>query len=131
MSYAPAIPPGSPGPIILLVDDEFDVLTVYTMLFEYHGFRVLTAANGAEALAAAAKQPPDIVLSDLMMPVMDGSHLCLAWRADPQLCAIPFILTSAGMLKQPPLPYDSYFKKPIIFDILLADIKRLLRKEPR
>ncbi|TFW21219.1 response regulator [Duganella callida] len=119
-------PASTAGPLILLVDDEFDVLSAYSMLFEYHGYRVQTANNGAEALAAAAGERPDIVLSDLMMPVMDGGRLCLAWRADPALCPIPFILTSAGALKEPPLPYDSFFKKPVRFDVLLAEIVRLL-----
>lgn len=123
-------PPSTAGPLILLVDDEFDVLSAFSMLFEYHGFRVQTANNGAEALAAAAVEAPDIVLSDLMMPVMDGSRLCLAWRADPALRAIPFILTSAGLLKEPALPCDSFFKKPVRFDVLLAEIQRLLKRPP-
>ncbi|SHM47398.1 two-component system, OmpR family, alkaline phosphatase synthesis response regulator PhoP [Duganella sacchari] len=120
-------PPASPaGPLLLLVDDEFDVLSAYSMLFEYHGYRVLTANNGAEALAAAAIERPDLVLSDLMMPVMDGGRLCKAWRDDAQLRNIPFILTSAGMIKEPALPYDSFFKKPVRFEVLLAEIERLI-----
>lgn len=119
-------PPSTAGPLILLVDDEFDVLSAYSMLFEYHGYRVLTANNGAEALAIAAMTRPDIVLSDLMMPVMDGARLCLAWRDDAQLRNIPFILTSAGMIKEPALPYDIYFKKPVRFELLLAEIERLI-----
>ncbi|MRW89508.1 response regulator [Duganella sp. FT80W] len=115
-----------PAPLLLLVDDEYDVLTAYSMLFEYRGYRVLTAANGAEALRVAATEAPDLVLSDYMMPVMDGGRLCHAWRADAALRHIPFILCSAGLMKEAGLPYDSYFHKPVAFDVLMAEIERLL-----
>jgi CheY-like chemotaxis protein len=115
------------GKLVLVVDDEFDVLSAYTMLFEYRGFRVRTAGNGAEALALAARETPDIVLSDMMMPVMDGAELCMRWRADPALRDIPFILASAGILRPDlAVPYDTFFKKPIRFDVLLEEINKLI-----
>lgn len=117
------------GKLILLVDDEFDLIWSYTALFELAGFRVHSVVNGQEALVAAAIEPPDIVLSDYMMPVMDGAQLCLAWRADPALRGIPFILSSAGSLRTDiTLPYDSFFKKPIHFEPLLAEVRRLLSR---
>lgn len=115
------------GTLVLVVDDEFDVLSVYTMLFEHHGFRVRTAGNGREALAAAAIERPDIVVSDYMMPIMDGGALCREWRATPNLRDIPFILTSAGILRSDDeLPYDSFFKKPVYIRQLVDEITRLL-----
>lgn len=115
------------GKLILVVDDEFDVLSAYTMLFEFRGFRVRTASNGAEALAAARRERPDIVVSDYMMPVMNGADLCVAWRADPALRAIPFILASAGIMpKDVRPPYDIFFRKPVSFDRLLAEIRQLI-----
>lgn len=115
------------GKLILVVDDEFDVLSAYTMLFEYRGYRVRTAGNGEEALAAAGRERPDIIVSDYMMPVMDGAQLCLLWRNDPDLRDIPFILTSAGLLRRDDvLPYDTFFRKPIPFEKLLGEIARLL-----
>jgi CheY-like chemotaxis protein len=128
MSDTPAIMDANPdGKLILVVDDEFDVLSAYTMLFEYRGFRVRTAGNGEEALAAAARERPDIVVSDYMMPIMDGAQLCLKWREDPDLRDIPFILASAGIpRKDVELPYDTFFKKPIRFEVLLDEIARLL-----
>ena len=115
------------GKIILVVDDEFDVLSAYTMLFEYRGYRVRTAANGEQALAAAARERPDIVVSDYMMPVMDGAQLCLLWSTDPDLRKIPFILSSAGLLRRDEvLPYDAFFRKPVPFDTLLDTIARLI-----
>lgn len=128
MSDFPAIMDANPdGKLILVVDDEFDVLSAYTMLFEYRGYRVRTAGNGAEALELAARERPDVVVSDYMMPVMDGAELCLQWRADPALRAIPFILASAGIpRKDEVIPYDTFFRKPIRFEVLLDEIARLI-----
>ncbi|MET0320527.1 MAG: response regulator [Duganella sp.] len=115
------------GKLILVVDDEFDVLSAYTMLFEYRGYRVRTAANGEQALAAAAVERPDIVVSDYMMPVMDGAQLCLLWSTDPDLRKVPFILCSAGLLRRDQaLPYDAFFRKPVPFELLLDTIARLI-----
>jgi CheY-like chemotaxis protein len=115
------------GKLILVVDDEFDVLSAYTMLFEYRGYRVRTAGNGEEALVVAARERPDIVVSDYMMPVMDGAQFCLLWRADPDFRQIPFILCSAGLLRRDEvLPYDTFFRKPVPFEQLLAEIARLI-----
>ena len=128
MSAPPDLIDANPdGKLVLVVDDEFDVLSAYTMLFEFRGFRVRTAGNGAEALAAAARETPDIIVSDLMMPVMDGAELCLRCRADPALRDIPFILTSAGIpRKDQVIPCDSFFKKPIRFEALAEEIDRLI-----
>jgi CheY-like chemotaxis protein len=128
MSAPPDIIDANPdGQLVLVVDDEFDVLSAYTMLFEFHGFRVRTAGNGVEALAAAARETPDVIVSDLMMPLMDGAELCLRCRADPVLRDIPIILTSAGIpRKDLAIPCDTFFKKPIRFETLLAEIELLL-----
>jgi len=128
MSDFPAHPDAHPdGKLILVVDDEFDVLSAYAMLFEYRGYRVRTAGNGEEALAVAASERPDIVISDYMMPVMDGAQLCLLWRSDPDLRQVPFILCSAGLLRRDEvLPYDTFFRKPVPFEALVAEIARLI-----
>lgn len=130
MSEHPAIIDSNPdGKLILVVDDEFDVLSAYSMLFEFRGFRVRTAANGVEALAAARRERPDIVVSDYMMPVMNGADLCVAWRDDPALRPIPFILASAGIMpKDVRPPYDVFFRKPVPFDTLLDEINQLIAR---
>ncbi len=117
---------------ILVVDDEFDIVTVYTMLFSYYGYRVLSAANGRDALAAIALQPPDLIVSDYMMPQMDGVALCRALRQDEVLRHIPFILLSAAFpqdLSQ--LPCDAFLKKPVQFELLYAQVERLLAPAAR
>ncbi|HVM77011.1 MAG TPA: response regulator [Candidatus Paceibacterota bacterium] len=60
------------SPLVLLVDDEPDVLAVYKTKLERNGLKVITAANGEEAVITAQKEKPDLILMDMKMPVMDG-----------------------------------------------------------
>ena len=112
--------------LVLIVDDEFDFVEIYETLFRLHGYDVQVATNGREALELARTTAPDLVLSDYMMPVMDGVQLLLAWRADPQLRHIPFILNSAGKnLQDTPLPFDAFFTKPARFPLVLEAVRKL------
>jgi len=80
---------------ILLVDDKEDNLYLLETVLTNNGYNVVTAAHGAEALIKARKSPPDIIVSDLLMPVMDGYTLLRRWRHDPELCNIPFVVYTA------------------------------------
>ncbi|WP_233852504.1 response regulator [Paraburkholderia sp. HD33-4] len=111
---------------ILVVDDEFDILTVWRLLLERHGYAVQTASNGAVALELIHSSRPGIVVSDCMMPVMSGLQLCAALYADPQLRDIPIILCSAASdIPAQPNPYIAYARKPLSFDQLLALLVRM------
>jgi PAS domain S-box-containing protein len=79
----------------LVVDDKEENLYYLTSLLTGHGYIVDTAYNGVEALAKAQESLPDIVISDLLMPVMDGYKLLNAWRSDPQFEDIRFIVYTA------------------------------------
>lgn len=128
---ATSIDSGGVAGRVLVVDDEFDIAYTYSMLLEFHGFQVCTARNGKEALDMAMQETPDVVVSDYMMPVMDGGQLCLDWRANPVTASIPFILTSAGRLRDDiALPYDAFLRKPVIFDELLAVLRGLIAAPP-
>jgi CheY-like chemotaxis protein len=106
---------------ILVVDDEFDILTVWRLLLERHGYTVLTASNGVAALEQIRRSRPDIIVSDCMMPLMSGLQLCAALYADPDLRDIPIILCSAAADIAPqPNPRIAYARKPISFDSLLG-----------
>jgi len=111
---------------ILVADDEFDILTVWRLLLERHGYTVLTASNGAAALALIRTNRPDIIVSDCMMPVMSGTQLCAALNADPELRDIPIILCSAASdVPVQPNPRIAYARKPLSFDHLLAMLVRM------
>ncbi|MCC8392744.1 response regulator [Paraburkholderia sp. MMS20-SJTR3] len=111
---------------ILVVDDEFDILTVWRLLLERHGYTVLTASNGAVALELVRTSRPDIIVSDCMMPVMSGTELCAALNADADLREIPIILCSAAAdLPAQPNPHIAYARKPLSFDQLLSMLVRM------
>jgi DNA-binding NtrC family response regulator len=80
---------------VLLVDDKEENITYLSALLESRGFGSEAAGNGVEALAKARRSPPDIVVSDLLMPVMDGYTLLREWKADSRLTRIPFVIYTA------------------------------------
>ena len=118
-------------PVILIVDDEIDITETYSMLFELHHFRVLTANSGAEALQKFKDHAPDIVLSDCMMPGMDGIALCRQIRALETGRNVPIILNSAApqFHNLSGSEHDLFLQKPIKFERLLAEIRRLMAKK--
>ena len=80
---------------ILAVDDDGMYRRMIEKFLSKRGCRVITASNGQEALEAARRTPPDLILSDILMPVMDGFTLCRQCQQDPELCKIPFVFFSA------------------------------------
>lgn len=80
---------------ILIVDDEEQNVAYLETLFKAKGFQVTTARNGAQALDIARKDPPQLIISDILMPVMDGFMLCKEWKKDNRLKKIPFIFYTA------------------------------------
>lgn len=79
----------------LVVDDKAENLYLLRALLEGHGWQVDEARHGAEALVRARQSPPDVVISDLLMPVMDGYTLLREWKVDERLKAVPFIVYTA------------------------------------
>jgi len=79
---------------ILLVDDEADLLELYTDVLEVMGYEVIQAHDGQEALEMARRQRPDLLVTDWMMPHLDGVELCQRLLRDPKLAGLPIILHS-------------------------------------
>jgi CheY-like chemotaxis protein len=82
-------------PLILIVDDEPDVLTTYKTKLERSDFRVLTATNGEEGVAAAVANHPDLILMDVKMPVMDGVEAQQKLKDDPTTKDIKVVFLTA------------------------------------
>jgi CheY-like chemotaxis protein len=80
---------------ILLVDDEPDNLAAWRLILEGEGYAVGCASNGAEAIACTAFHVPDLIITDWMMPIMDGAELCNRLKAMPQLAGVPILIHSA------------------------------------
>lgn len=80
---------------LLVVDDKEENLYLLQSLLTHHGYQVETAHDGAEALARARQSLPNLIVTDILMPVMDGFTLCRQWKADAQLKRIPLVFYTA------------------------------------
>ncbi len=80
---------------ILIVDDNLQNLYVLDAILKANGYKVISAKNGAEALDLAREIPPDLIITDILMPVMDGFQLCRLWKADERLKHVPFFFYTA------------------------------------
>jgi len=84
-----------PRPIkVILAEDDPTIATAYKMGLTYHGFEVIVAVDGNEALAAMREQHPDIILLDIIMPHMNGIEVLAEMRKDPKLKDLPVIILS-------------------------------------
>jgi CheY-like chemotaxis protein len=116
---------------ILVVDDEFGVVEVLTAALEDEGYRVITAANGKHGLQRLAESPPDLVILDFMMPILDGPSMAIAMKADAQYANIPIVMTSAvaeSSLRERFDAYDAYLRKPFRADVLVKLLQDLLSR---
>ena len=119
---------------ILIVDDDEQVLYMLQALLEGHGYEVEAATNGAEALEKTRRDPPAIVISDVLMPVMDGFMLCREWKKDEVLSRIPFVFYTGtytdsgdedfGMS----LGADRFIHKPADPIVLLSILREVIQK---
>jgi CheY-like chemotaxis protein len=83
-------------PTILVVEDDAAIQIMVTDILEDEGYTVLRAGHGGQALAILATHLPDLLVTDIMMPEMDGVTLCAAVQANPQTARLPIIVMSAG-----------------------------------
>lgn len=112
--------------LILIVDDELSILTLLDEVLQDEGFVVQRAQNGQQALALALVQPPDLIITDLMMPVMDGWMFAEQLRHHPTTATVPILLISAAYKAQLSDRFTAVLPKPFAVDTLLDAIARLL-----
>jgi signal transduction histidine kinase len=120
---------------VLVVEDTPDVIRMIRLSL-HHDFRILAAVDGAQGLELARKHRPSIVVTDLMMPVMDGLELTLRLRADPQLCHIPIVMLTARNEIESRVTglqggVDAYLGKPFSTKELVTTVRSLVRQQER
>lgn len=117
---------------ILLIDDDRSLLDGLAMAFEDDGYDVLTAPDGARGWAAATDKGPDLLVSDVNMPGMDGFTLCRKLREAGQTLPIVLLTARDNEIDEAlglELGADDYVSKPFSTRILLARVKALLRRQ--
>jgi CheY-like chemotaxis protein len=115
---------------ILVVDDEFAIVWSVGTQLQDEGYRVVPAANGREALARIAAGRPDLVITDVMMPIMDGRELIAALGAEAGTRDLPVLVMSAisrGAIDAAgPLRCDAFLRKPFSLKELMREVHRLI-----
>jgi len=119
--------------LILLVDDEYDILDFVGYNLEKHGFDVITANNGQDALELARNDLPGLIILDVMMPGMDGIETCEELRKIPEIKESVIAMLSARSEDYSQLAgfeagADDYIKKPIRPNVLVMRVKALTRR---
>jgi len=121
---------------LLIVDDEPNLLRALEAYLGSEGFDVTTARSGSEALAKAAQVVPDLIISDIRMPGMNGYELARHFRDSSRTTLVPIIfLTAKGetgdRIEGFRAGVDAYFTKPFVPDELLAVIKNIISRVER
>ncbi|MBJ6765025.1 response regulator [Myxococcaceae bacterium JPH2] len=117
---------------LLIVDDEVAIVEALQDILSVEGYDVATAFNGAEGLERLSQVKPDLVLLDLMMPVMDGREMLRRMREDATTRDLPVVVMSAGRISEEERKASARFlAKPFELDTLLDTIAGLLDSAPR
>ena len=118
---------------ILVVDDEEDILDLVRYNLEKEGYEVYCMETGEEAIEAARKMKPDLMLLDLMLPGVDGLEVCKNVKYDSETSCIPIIMLTAkgeesDIVTGLELGADDYISKPFSPKVLIARVRAVLRK---
>lgn len=116
---------------ILVIEDNPENLELMSYLLKAFGHTVTTATDGEEGLEAARREPPDLIISDLLMPKMDGYQVIRAVRRDPCLAQLPIVAVTAYAMrgdrdKVLAAGFDGYISKPIVPEEFASQIERYL-----
>ncbi len=118
---------------VLVVDDELCICETLCALLEEEGYHCIRASNGREGLAAADQQKPDLVIVDVMMPLMDGRDMVWAMRANGRYSNVPILMMSAARSApdHEQTGYDAFLQKPFSIEAVLEQVTRLLNRAVR
>ncbi|MGV8917971.1 MAG: response regulator [Pseudomonas sp.] len=114
---------------VLVVDDEYLIADILGYALEDEGYMVVKASNGQKGLEVLERERPSLIITDFMMPVMDGLEFATAVRAIPSISHLPIILISGAQahigMQRSDL-FDAVLKKPFNIDLVIAQVKVLL-----
>ena len=119
---------------VLIADDDKELLEILSRYLDGRGFTVIAAENGAEGFKTALAKKPDLVITDVEMPLMDGFALCRRIKETPALARTPVIIMSGKKISEMDLVSgyglgaDDYVVKPFSYPVLQAKVKALLRR---
>jgi two-component system, cell cycle response regulator DivK len=121
----------SPGQRVLLVEDNLHNRRIFAGVLKHYGYEVREAVNGAEAVELARASPPDIILMDLSLPVLDGWEATRQLREIPALRQVPIIALTAHAMagddeRALSAGCDGYLSKPISPKRVVAEVQRML-----
>jgi DNA-binding response OmpR family regulator len=119
---------------ILLADDEEDIKTVVAMFLEAQGYKVTTAFDGLDALEKAEAEKPDLIILDIMMPLIDGFEVCRRLKGEETTAQIPILMLSAAahaesVNKGLEAGAVDYIVKPFEPEKLLEKVQEILAKQ--
>jgi DNA-binding response OmpR family regulator len=132
MTEEKATSPAAAASKILVVDDEALIRDMLREVLEGDGYRVITAADGRDALPMALNEKPDLILSDIRMPKLDGLTLCKALRVNPETKSIPIVMltsynTSEHMEAAMAAGADDFLPKPLNVEEIRIRVRSLLK----
>jgi len=121
---------------ILIVDDDLDSVKLTGLMLERLGYEITAAQSGAQALAKARAEAPDLVILDIMMPAMDGYEVCRRLRADPATAHLPVIMFTAKSQVDDKVAgfqagADDYLTKPVHSEELASRVEAVLLRSAR
>ena len=117
---------------ILYIEDNTDNMTLVKRVLEVEGYEVIGAANGTEGLAKARQIEPDLVITDINLPDIDGYAITESLKKDTKTAHIPIIAMTANVMKKDrdqihQVGCDGYIAKPIDIDVLPEQVENFLK----
>lgn len=114
--------------MILVIEDELAICEVIVQILEDEQHSTLAAGNGQEGLKFITQQLPDLIICDVMMPILDGRAFCHIIKANPMYSAIPLIMMSAGtFMSTKECNYDAFIYKPFDLDEFVVVVNQVLK----
>jgi len=122
------------GKKILIVDDEPSIIVPLQFLMEQNGYETMVAFSGEEAMETIVAGPPDLILLDIMLPIIDGFEVCQRVREKPELDHVRIIMitamgSEANIAKGLALGADAYITKPFSNAAVVEKVRELLQQE--